>query len=133
MVFKDPEAGPTSMHFRQTIVGGGEEADDRIGHYFVMGVCPNPRCHSATILYQVEVWEQHGGWGSDPYVQREEIIHPRGLPTELNELMHDVRGFGNIAGHPSQTSDGDLVVVDQVRSLAARDRNRAPREKSTMP
>ena len=182
VVFKDPEAGPTSLHFQQTIVGSEDEADEIIEHYFVMGVFPNPRCQSATILYRVEAWEQHGNWSSEPHVGREEIIHPRGgtrrglpeevpaalrdlyeeagrieflsptatafisrrileqtlreqlgskarlvklidsfldtmgVPTELHELMHDVRGFGNIAGHPAQTSGGDWVVVDQVEA-----------------
>jgi hypothetical protein len=30
--------------------------------------------------------------------------------------MHDVREFGNIAGHPAQTTDGEWVNVDQVEA-----------------
>jgi len=34
------------------------------------------------------------------------------LPGTLHQLMHDVREFGNIAGHPGQSTDGDWIDVD---------------------
>ncbi len=44
------------------------------------------------------------------------FLEEAGVPTELHEFMHDVRGFGNIAGHPAQTPDGVWAVVDQVEA-----------------
>lgn len=42
----------------------------------------------------------------DLYLERES------LPPTLHSLMHDVRGFGNIAGHAGTTAEGELVDVE---------------------
>lgn len=35
------------------------------------------------------------------------------VPPKLHQLMHDVRQFGNIAGHPDESDDGRVLDVDQ--------------------
>lgn len=42
----------------------------------------------------------------------DDYIESSNLPAELDQLMHDVRNFGNIAGHPSESVDGQLLDVE---------------------
>ena len=41
------------------------------------------------------------------------FLSSEALPGKLDELMHDVRQFGNIAAHPGRTGDGEWIEVDQ--------------------
>ena len=51
VAFKEPEAN-ACLVFTQTI-RDGEDVENK-NHYFVMGICPRPRCQEATIIYRLE-------------------------------------------------------------------------------
>jgi hypothetical protein len=42
----------------------------------------------------------------------EEFIAKETASADLHRMMHDIREFGNIAGHPAQDQDGDWTSVD---------------------
>lgn len=180
VAFKEPE-NRACLQFSQVILRG-EDQEKRI-HYFVMGICPRPRCQEATIVYRLEKLFISGGYqtGYDdgPELLQERIIFPADslradlseeIPAELrllyreaasieslspngsaflarrileqslrehlgkprgklvdliseflehevasdtlHRLMHDVREFGNIAGHPAPGQQGEWTVVD---------------------
>lgn len=175
VAFKEPE-NRACLAFTQTI-HHDTETEERT-HYFVMGLCPRPRCQEATIVYRSEkVWR--GSYQEVPELIQERVIFPadslrpdlpeqvppalaflyreaasienlspngsaflarrileqalrehlnkpRGKLVKLIEqfigqetasetllkLMHDVREFGNIAGHPAQDTQGEWTTVD---------------------
>jgi hypothetical protein len=41
------------------------------------------------------------------------LMERENLPSEMHQLMHDLRAFRNIAGHPASTADGSVIAVDQ--------------------
>jgi Domain of unknown function (DUF4145) len=175
VAFKEPE-NRACMAFTQRL-HHGEETEERT-HYFVMGLCPRPRCQEATIVYRVEkIWL--GSYQEEPELLQERVIFPSDslrtdLPEEipsalrslyreaasienlspngsaflarrileqalrehlikprgklvnlidefidqqaasetLLQLMHDVREFGNIAGHPAQDRQGEWTTIE---------------------
>lgn len=42
----------------------------------------------------------------------DEYIRTSSLPAELDQLMHDVRSFGNIAAHPLESIDNQILDVE---------------------
>ena len=51
VAFKDPE-GKACLAFTQTTYH--EDDREERTHYFVMGICPRPKCQEATIVYRLE-------------------------------------------------------------------------------
>jgi hypothetical protein len=176
VAFKEPEAN-ACLTLTQAIPL--EDDIEERTHYFVMGICPRPRCQEATIVYRIERVFITRGYRNDPELLQERVIFPaashrpalpdevptslktlyveaatiehlspngsaflarrileqalrerfekprgklidlidRFLETEststpLHRLMHDVREFGNIAGHPAQDQQGEWTTVD---------------------
>jgi hypothetical protein len=181
VAFKEPETR-ACLEFRQTLDRGDDEDEQRT-HYFVMGICPRPRCQQATIVYRAESVTVSRGDYNDPVLLEERVVFPssslraplpenvpshlrrlyqeagsienlspngaaflagrileqtlrerfqkpRGklaklideflkdedAPQGLHQLMHDIREFRNIAGHPAQANEGDWTAVDAVEA-----------------
>jgi hypothetical protein len=180
VAFKEPESH-ACLEFSQVIRTGSDEEERT--HYFVMGICPRPRCQEATIIYRVERVYISNGNRSDLEFLLEQVIFPatglrpdlpqevpaplrklyreaasienlspngcafltrrileqalrehfkkprgrlgvlidkflkgEGAPETLHKLMHDIRKFGNIAGHPAQDQLGDWTTVEAVEA-----------------
>jgi hypothetical protein len=182
VAFKEPKKH-ACLVFEQTILKEDKIEEERT-HYFVMGICPRPRCQQATIVYiqeSVSVWE--GCSQNDWKVVQESVIYPaaseredlpnavpdslrklfreassiehlspngsaflagrileqtlrehfrkpRGrlrdlvdeffdkesAPNDIHQMMHDIREFRNIAGHPTQNVDGDWATIDSIEA-----------------
>jgi hypothetical protein len=178
VAFKDPE-NKACLAFSQVLYHD-DDREERT-HYFIMGICPRPRCQEATIVYRLEKqYIPSYGDSERPELLDERVIFPTDslradLPDEvppalraifreaasienlspngsaflarrileqslrehltkpraklmdlierfinqetasqtLLELMHDVRQFGNIAGHPAQDQLGEWTTIDQ--------------------
>ncbi|MGA2403995.1 MAG: DUF4145 domain-containing protein, partial [Syntrophobacteraceae bacterium] len=177
VAFKEPEQNP-SLAFKQ-LIRGEDENDEERTHYFIMGICPRPRCQQATIIYRQEsTFIYRGNW-QEPKILQERVIFPatshrvdlpeevpnslremyreaasienlspngsaflarrileqtlrerfgkpksklvnlmdeflqlESPPASLHQMMHDIREFGNIAGHPAQDQQGEWTTVD---------------------
>jgi hypothetical protein len=46
----------------------------------------------------------------------EEFLVTETAPEALNQMMHDIREFGNIAGHPSQDQQGEWTAIDSIEA-----------------
>jgi hypothetical protein len=179
VAFKEPEQ-QACLEFRQVIHVENEVEEVRT-HYFIMGICPRPRCQQATIIYRQESTTLYqGGYSQgDPALLDERVIFPvtshrADLPEEvpaslrelyreaasiehlspngsafltrrileqtlrerfekprarlanliddflkeesasatLHQMMHDIREFGNIAGHPAQDQQMEWTTID---------------------
>jgi|GEM_PF-1840382 hypothetical protein len=177
VAFKDPES-KACLAFTQST--SHDDYTEERTHYFVMGICPRPKCQEATIVYRLEKrYLSSYGDNESPELLDERIIFPSWslradlpdeVPSELRamyreaatienlspngsaflarrileqclrshlnqprgrladmiddfiehetasptliELMHDVRQFGNIAGHPARDQAGDWTTVE---------------------
>lgn len=182
VAFKEPEQH-ACLKFEQTIWEDEEVGEERT-HYFIMGICPRPRCQQATIIYRQESTIINPGYSpSDPKIIQERVIFPASssridlpeevptslrelyreassiehlspngsaflarrileqtlrkrfkkpraklfnlieefldketAPTDLHQMMHDIREFGNIAGHPAQDQQGDWSDIDSIEA-----------------
>lgn len=182
VAFKEPEQ-KACLEFKQTIWEDDEVGEERT-HYFIMGICPRPRCQQATIVYRQETATIYQGYPEDDIkVIQERVIFPTTshrieLPGEvpeslrdlykeassiehlspngsaflarrileqtlrkhfgrphgklfnliekfleketasaaLHQMMHDIREFGNIAGHPAQDNQGDWTAIDSIEA-----------------
>jgi hypothetical protein len=182
VAFKEPEQR-ACLAFKQ-VIQGENEVDEERTHYFIMGICPRPRCQQATIIYRQEkITIYQGDPQEDAEVLQERVIFPANshradLPEEvpaslrelfreaaaiehlspngsaflarrileqtlrdrfgmpraklvnlidkflqeesasaaLHQMMHDIREFGNIAGHPAQDQQGEWTTIDPVEA-----------------
>jgi len=182
VAFKEPEQR-ACLEFKQTISKEDEVAEERT-HYFIMGICPRPRCQQATIVYRQESITIYQGYPQDdheilqehvifpatsnrielpeevpaslrelyreassiehlspngsaflarrileqtlrkrfekprakPFDLIEEFIEKETAPADLHQMMHDIREFGNIAGHPAQDQHGDWTAIDSIEA-----------------
>lgn len=177
VAFKEPELN-ACLAFKQ-IIPLEDEVDEERTHYFIMGICPRPRCQQATIIYRQESTIFYQGNPQETSLLQESVIFPltshrADLPVEvpeslrnlyreaaliehlspngsaflarriieqtlrerfkkpraklaalideflqiespssdLHQMMHDIREFGNIAGHPAQNKGGDWTTVE---------------------
>src|SRR5208337_3752445 len=177
VAFKEPEQHP-SLAFKQ-LIRGEDDLDEVRTHFFIMGICPRPRCQQATIVYRQESTFIYQGNQQETTLLQERVIFPgtshrNNLPEEvpstlrelyreatsieslspngaaflarrileqtlrdrfekpkaklanlideflqtesppsgLHRMMHDIREFGNIAGHPAQDQQGEWTTVD---------------------
>ena len=46
----------------------------------------------------------------------EEFLDKETAPGALHQMMHDIREFGNIAGHPAQDQQGDWTAIDSIEA-----------------
>ncbi len=75
VAFTEPHAG-ACLSFRQELRTEDDEDTEFRTHFFIMGLCPHPHCHEATIVYRVEQI-----FGRDSYaLLRQETIFPRSSP-----------------------------------------------------
>ena len=178
VAFKEPEQ-QACLKFRQVIQVEDEVEEERT-HYFIMGICPRPRCQQATIIYRQESNTLYQGHSQgDPALLDERVIFPvtshradlpeevpaslcelyreaasiehlspngstflarrildqtlrerfgkprarlvnliddflkeESAPATLHQMMHDIREFGNIAGHPAQDQHLEWTTID---------------------
>src|SRR6266699_1027174 len=73
VAFKDP-ASRACLVFSQ-VIHNGQDSEERT-HYFVMGICPRPRCQEATIVYRLEKVFISGGFQGDQELLHERVIFP---------------------------------------------------------
>ncbi len=105
VAFKEPEQH-ACLKFEQTIKGDEDEVDEERTHYFIMGICPRPRCQQATIIYRQECEITHQGYSQNHHeVLQERIIFPASssrnslpdeVPASLRELYHEASSIENL-------------------------------------
>lgn len=181
VAFKEPDQY-ACLVFKQVIQTGDDEHEE-LAYYFIMGICPRPRCQKATIIHRQETTIIYQGYPQDTLLLQERVIFPvtshrpdmpeevpatlRDLhreaasiehlspngsaflarrileqtlreyckkpraklvnmideflqiespPAALYQMMHDIREFGNIAGHPARGQKGEWITVDPVEA-----------------
>ena len=178
VAFKEPEQ-TACLEFKQ-VIRVEDDVEELRTHYFIMGICPRPRCQQATIIYRQESTTLYQGYSQgEPALLDERVIFPAtshraDLPEEvpaslrelyreaasieylspngsaflarrileqilrerfgkprarlanlidkflkeestsatMHQMMHDIREFGNIAGHPAQDQQMEWTTID---------------------
>src|SRR6266850_5562794 len=108
VAFKDPENN-ACLAFTQEI-HHGDDSERRI-HYFVMGICPRPRCQEATIVYRLEKhYISDFGFNEDPQLLEERIIFPSSslrsdlpeeVPSGLREIYREAAAIEDLSPNGS--------------------------------
>lgn len=130
VAFKEPDSSAVFC-FNQTIRRDEEEYLQERSHYFVMGVCPRPRCQEPTIVYRLECRTRDGGgWREEELVQ-ERVIYPltssrpdlpQDVPEPLRSLYREAASIENLS------PNGSAFLSRRILEQVLRDRLAKPRE-----
>jgi hypothetical protein len=108
VAFKEPD-NHACLEFHQTLYKDNDEQEQRT-HYFIMGICPRPRCQQATIVYRQESQTVSGNYQGDEAVIEERIIFPTTsnrkelseiIPQTLRELYREASSVEHLSPNGS--------------------------------
>jgi hypothetical protein len=131
VAFKEPEQH-ACLAFKQ-VIRGEDEVDEERSHYFIMGICPRPRCQQATIIYRQEstsLWQ--GEPQENPVLLQERVIFPatshrtdlpEEVPASLRELYREAASIEHLS------PNGSTFLARRILEQTLRDRFGKPRAK----